>query len=93
MSEIEVVSPLNGKTIANIAETSTKELGEKIERARKAQKSWAALGIKNRSQIFYRYHSLLQNHRQSLVDTIHLENGKTKNEAHCPRFWWMKASK
>ena len=81
MSEIEVVSPLNGKTIANIAETSTKELGEKIERARKAQKSWAALGIKNRSQIFYRYHSLLQNHRQSLVDTIHLENGKTKDEA------------
>lgn len=81
MAHLDIISPLDGTLLKSLKITSESEIFSKIERAKSAQISWDALGLKKRSQIFYNYHNLLREYASKLIESIHLENGKTKEEA------------
>lgn len=79
--KIDVISPLDGEVISAVPLSSSAELNEAVQAARKAWKSWSALTLKERVQYIFRYRNLLIRDREPLAALVHLENGKTIDEA------------
>jgi len=76
-----VISPLDGSTISSVPLSGKEVLDEAVEAARQAHKGWAGRTIKERVQVFFRFRSLLEKHKDELSRLIQLENGKTYEEA------------
>lgn len=78
---LEIESPLDGSIIATMKLSDTADLDRAVLAARKAQKGWEKVPIKERVQVFYRYKQLLDKSSKELADLIVEENGKTYGEA------------
>ncbi|NQU68406.1 MAG: CoA-acylating methylmalonate-semialdehyde dehydrogenase [Candidatus Marinimicrobia bacterium] len=78
---LDVFSPLNGELISRVPLSGSAELDQAVAAAQKAVPGWAALPIKERVQVFYRYKTLLENHKDELASIVVEENGKTTGEA------------
>lgn len=65
--------------------TSGEDIDQKMdavfERARKAQKRWARVPVKQRKEIFLRYHDLVLNRQDELIDTNQRESTKGRWDA------------
>ena len=79
---IEIYSPITGESIAQTYDTKKEELDEIVEVATLAQKSWAKMTLKKRSEVMYNYKNLLHKHREELATINHEENGKSLVEAY-----------
>ena len=77
---LNVVSPLDGSLLSNVPLSTTAELDRAVESARQAFSDWSTMTIKERSQVFYRYRSLLEMNLEELANLVHEENGKTLDE-------------
>ena len=49
-----------------------------IQRARDAQRSWAQTRISGRKAIFLRYHDLILQHQEELLNLLQVEAGKSR---------------
>ncbi len=78
---MDIVSPLDGATIANVPLSTMTELNSAVESAQAAFKMWSSTPIKERVQIFYRYKSLMEKNLKELAALVQKENGKTLDEA------------
>jgi malonate-semialdehyde dehydrogenase (acetylating) / methylmalonate-semialdehyde dehydrogenase len=78
---LEVVSPLDGSRLSRVPLSSADVVERAVAAARQAQPDWSSRTIKQRSQVFYAYRSLLEQHTEELAHLIHEENGKTLDEA------------
>jgi len=78
---MEVRSPLNGEFLSTVPLSDKKTLDEAVEIAEKAFPGWRDTPIKERSQIFYKYRSLLEENIEELTSLVREENGKTHGEA------------
>ncbi len=78
---LPVISPLDGSTISSVTLSDTKTLGQAAEAAQRAHKEWAALTVKERVQVFFRFRVLLEEQKGELAELIRTENGKTLEEA------------
>jgi len=78
---LAVLSPLTGNNISTVPLSSSSDLDQAVVSAKKAWPEWAAVPIKERVQIFYRYKTLLENNIHELTELVHVENGKTMAEA------------
>ncbi|WP_300435512.1 CoA-acylating methylmalonate-semialdehyde dehydrogenase [Christiangramia sp.] len=81
LETMEVRSPLNGNLLSSVPLSNRKVLDEAVEFAEKAFPGWRDTPIKERSQIFYKYRSLLQENLEELTALVREENGKTYGEA------------
>jgi len=79
--ELDVYSPLNGQVISSVALSSATDLDKAVQAAKKAFLGWNAVTIKSRVQVFYRYKRLLEKNIKELAELIHIEHGKTVEEA------------
>lgn len=79
--KIDVISPIDGQVISAVPLSTLSELDEAVQAARKAWTSWSALTLKERVQFIFKYRNLLIRDRESLASLVHLENGKTMDEA------------
>ena len=73
---------MDGTKISEVPESRTNDLDEAVKAAQKAFPAWSALTLKERVQYFFRYRNLLEKHRDELAGLVHIENGKTMNEAY-----------
>ena len=80
-SNLDVISPLDGKVISAVPLSAYAELDEAVQAAKQAYKGWSALTLKERVQYIFRYRNLLIRDRESLSELVHIENGKTVDEA------------
>ncbi len=80
-AHLDVVSPLNGQKLAQVPLSGADELAQAVQAASKAFPAWSGLTLKERVQVFFEYLNLLHNHRDTLTEMVHLENGKTWDEA------------
>ena len=80
--KIDIYSPLDGSIIGQTYSSGMKELDEIVQKAKEAQPKWAALSMKSRSQVMYKYRELLLKNRDELAEINHIENGKTLDEAY-----------
>ena len=78
---LDVISPIDGKQISSVVLSSKKDLDEAVQAAQKAFPAWAALTLKQRVQVLYKFRNLLETHLDELTELVHIENGKIRDEA------------
>ena len=78
---MNITSPLDGMTIANVPLSTMTELNAAVESAQIAFKTWSSTPIKERVQIFYGYKTLMEKNLRELALLVQKENGKTLDEA------------
>ncbi len=78
---LDVTSPLDGSTLAQIEIASAKTIEETVEKSAIAFKSWAVAPIRERVQILFSFKAKVEENIEALAAIISKENGKTQNEA------------
>lgn len=74
----EVISPLNGEVVGVVPVGTADDVTDAMARARVVQKMWAARPIKERAAVLLKYHDLVLDQQESLLDLIQAENGKAR---------------
>ena len=73
-----VVSPLNGEVVGEVPIGTADDVAAAVADCRKVQARWAATPVKQRAQVLLRYHDLVLEHQDELLDLIQAENGKAR---------------
>lgn len=81
LPELDVFDPGAGIVISRVPMSGVRELDAAVAAAKRAFPGWAAMPIKQRVQVFYRYKALLEQHMDELAALITEENGKIASEA------------
>jgi succinate-semialdehyde dehydrogenase/glutarate-semialdehyde dehydrogenase len=74
-------SPIDGSLIAEMPESSPADVNTAFDRARAAQKAWAATPLAGRAAIMLRFHDLVLDHQKDLLDAVQWETGKSRASA------------
>lgn len=77
-SPIEVQAPFTGEVIGSIPDSGPDAVEVAVDRARRAQKRWAELGLRARSRVMSRFHDLLIDRADAAMDILQLESGKAR---------------
>ncbi|WP_419997278.1 succinic semialdehyde dehydrogenase [Streptomyces boninensis] len=75
-------SPFTGAKLADLPESTPEDVAAAFERAREAQRAWAATPVRRRAAIVLRFHDLLLRRQAEVLDLIQLETGKARLHAH-----------
>ncbi|GLF97642.1 succinic semialdehyde dehydrogenase [Streptomyces yaizuensis] len=75
-------SPFTGEKLADLPESTPGDVAETYERARAAQRVWAAVPVRTRTAVLLRFHDLLLERQAEVLDLIQLETGKARLHAH-----------
>jgi malonate-semialdehyde dehydrogenase (acetylating)/methylmalonate-semialdehyde dehydrogenase len=78
---LDVYNPADGSVISKVPLSSREDVDRAVAVAQAAFPAWAAMPIKERVQIFYRYRALLERNIEELTALITEENGKVYAEA------------
>ena len=74
-------SPIDLEPIGEIECQTEEDVAAALERARKAQPSWAALSFRERARYMDRVLELLIEKQDEIIDTVIRETGKARGEA------------
>ena len=75
---VVVSSPLTGQPLASIPQSSEADVAETFRRARRAQVAWARTPIEERAQTLLRFHDLVLDRQDEILDLIGWESGKAR---------------
>ncbi|MDX6355560.1 MAG: succinate-semialdehyde dehydrogenase / glutarate-semialdehyde dehydrogenase, partial [Streptomyces sp.] len=75
-------TPMTGEKLADLPEATPEDVAEAFERARTAQRAWAATPVRKRAAVLLRFHDLVLARQNEIVDLIQLETGKARLHAH-----------
>ena len=78
--KLQVISPIDGTLISEVPMSISDDLDQAVNSAKAAFKTWGKTPIKERVQVFFRFKTLLENHKSELANLISEENGKTLEE-------------
>ncbi|MFL5821359.1 MAG: succinic semialdehyde dehydrogenase [Solirubrobacteraceae bacterium] len=78
---IEVENPATGEVLAAVPRCTGEDVALAVERARSAQARWGQTGWEERRRILLRFHDLVLDHQDELLDLIQLESGKARRHA------------
>jgi len=73
-----VRAPFTGETLGTVPICTTEDVQLAIQRSRVAQHSWAQTRMSERRAIFLRYHDLVLQHQEELLDLLQVESGKSR---------------
>ncbi len=74
-------APFSGAKVAELPQSTPEDVVEAANRARAAQREWAARPVRERAEVFLRLHDLVLDAREDLMDLIQTENGKARRDA------------
>lgn len=77
----EVYAPFNRECLGTVPSCTPADVAVAVERAREAQKAWAARPLRERAQVFMRYHDLILDRFDALLDLLQIEGGKSRKHA------------
>jgi acyl-CoA reductase-like NAD-dependent aldehyde dehydrogenase len=78
---IAVQAPYTGATIGAIPAGTAADLDLAVERARASQTAWSQRSFADRARIFLRFHDLLLERQNEVLDLIQWETGKARRHA------------
>ncbi len=81
MKTQEHFSPLDGSLIAALPQSDASDVDSAFEKARSAQRAWAALSFGQRKAVMMRFHDLVLEHQATLLDVVQWETGKSRASA------------
>ncbi len=76
-----VVSPVDGRVVAEVADCGAHEAARAADLASEALASWRRAGVYDRAEILWRWRELVLRDREPLARTMSLEMGKPITEA------------
>ncbi len=71
----------SGEVIVALPQSSPEDIETAFARARSAQQVWSQWPVKKRLAVFKRFHRLLLEHNETIVDLIQAESGKARRMA------------
>lgn len=78
---LPVLAPFTGEILAHIPAGLDQDVQLAVERARSAGPSWSAQTFSARAKIVLRFHDLLLDRQNEILDLIQLETGKARRHA------------
>ncbi|MFG2518406.1 succinic semialdehyde dehydrogenase [Streptomyces sp. NPDC048527] len=78
----DINTPFTGRTLASVPVSTADDVKRAYEKARAAQRSWAALSPAERARPFLRFFDSLMAGQPELLDILQLETGKARRHAH-----------
>jgi succinate-semialdehyde dehydrogenase/glutarate-semialdehyde dehydrogenase len=79
---IEVENPATGEVLATVPECTAEDVDLAVRRARDAQARWRETGFDQRREILLRYHDLVLDRQDEILDVLQLESGKARRHAY-----------
>ena len=79
--ELDVRSPFTDSVVGTLPAHSPAAMRNAVERARRAQSDWQRRPVSERIAAIERFEALVREHRESLLDLVQLESGKTRYDA------------
>ncbi|QYF74207.1 succinic semialdehyde dehydrogenase [Cryobacterium sp. PAMC25264] len=76
-----VIAPFTGQPLHALPLSSPQDVADAYARARLAQIGWARAGFAHRRAVLLKAHDLLLSRRESLLDILQTETGKTRGQA------------
>jgi succinate-semialdehyde dehydrogenase / glutarate-semialdehyde dehydrogenase len=76
-----VISPLTGQPLAHVPQSSNDDVAEAFRRARRAQVAWARTSLDQRAEALLRFHDLVLDRQDEIIDLIVWESGKARKHA------------
>ncbi|WP_276247457.1 succinic semialdehyde dehydrogenase [Haladaptatus sp. YSMS36] len=76
-----VLSPYSGENVGSVPDCTADDVELAVSRARKAQREWADRDPAERAAVFTRYHDMVLNRQDELLDVMQLESGKARRHA------------
>lgn len=70
-----------GEVITALPQSSAEDIANAFAEARRAQSVWASWSVGKRMKVFKRFHQLLLEHNETIVDLIQAESGKARRMA------------
>jgi succinate-semialdehyde dehydrogenase/glutarate-semialdehyde dehydrogenase len=74
-------APYTGEPLGALPRSGKEDLEAAFKTARKAQAEWAKVPPAERVQVLLRFHDLVLDRQDEILDIIQLENGKTRKDA------------
>ncbi|MET8778380.1 succinic semialdehyde dehydrogenase [Nocardia sp. NPDC004654] len=74
-------APYTGAPLADLPVSTPADVETAFQRARHAQAAWAATSMRERQQIMLRFHDLLLDRQNEVLDLMQAESGKTRRDA------------
>jgi succinate-semialdehyde dehydrogenase / glutarate-semialdehyde dehydrogenase len=75
---LHVTSPLTGAVVGEVPAGTEEDVVAAVGRAREVQQAWAATPVRDRAGVLLRYHDLVLDRQDELLDLIQAENGKAR---------------
>ena len=78
---IDVRSPFTGEIVGTIRRGRAEDVEAAVRRCRAAQPAWGARPVRDRCAVLLRFHDLLLERREELLDLVQRESGKARRHA------------
>jgi len=78
---LAVEAPFTGETIGAVPLSTADDIADAAARARAAQKEWARWSVPRRAKVLLRFHDLVIERADEILDLIQLESGKARKHA------------
>jgi succinate-semialdehyde dehydrogenase/glutarate-semialdehyde dehydrogenase len=78
---LSTVEVFTGGTLAKVPRSSPEDVAEAVDAARVAQRAWANVAVPDRIAIFERFHALVLEHSEQVLDLLQAETGKSRRDA------------
>ncbi|MET0524334.1 MAG: succinic semialdehyde dehydrogenase [Nocardioides sp.] len=75
---VVVTSPLTGQPLADVPQSGDADVAAAFGRARQAQAAWARTPIEDRAEALLRFHDLVLDRQDEILDLIGWESGKAR---------------
>jgi succinate-semialdehyde dehydrogenase/glutarate-semialdehyde dehydrogenase len=80
--ERDLVAPFTGDAFCAAPESTPNDVDHAVEAARDAQPAWADRDYDARKAVLTRFHDLVLDRREELLDVMQLESGKARGDAY-----------
>ncbi|MEA2427591.1 MAG: succinate-semialdehyde dehydrogenase / glutarate-semialdehyde dehydrogenase [Thermoleophilaceae bacterium] len=79
---MEVEQPFTGQPLGRVPKSTPEDVDAALRRARAAQREWAKTSFEERRRILLRFHDLVMERQDELLDLLQLEGGKARRHAY-----------
>ena len=79
--QVEVEQPFTGKPLGWVPKCTPDDVRAAVARAREVQERWRRTSFAERRAIFLRFHDLVLQRQEELLDLLQLESGKARRHA------------
>src|SRR3954465_8429789 len=78
---MQIEQPFTGKPLGTVPKCGPEDVRAAIGRARAAQEEWAKTSFDEPKRILMRYHDLVLDNQEELLDLLQIESGKARRHA------------